>query len=130
MDARLLGINPSAADPIYRQIVEQVRRLIGSGQLRPGDALPSVREVAATHAINPMTVSKAYSLLEAEGELERLRGKGMVIAAQATRLHSQAARMALVEPVLRTLADHARELDIPAERLAARLRILMEEDPQ
>jgi DNA-binding transcriptional regulator YhcF (GntR family) len=66
----------SSAEPIYRQIVEQVRRHVASGQWKAGDELPSVRALAQEHAINPMTVSKAYSLLEAEGLLERRRGMG------------------------------------------------------
>ena len=74
-------ILPSDAVPIYRQIVEQVRRRIASGSLAAGEELPSVRALALEHAINPMTVSKAYSLLEAEGLLERRRGMGMVVAA-------------------------------------------------
>ena len=74
-------INPSDAVPIYRQIVEQVRRQVASGQLRTSDELPSVRTLALEHAINPMTVSKAYSQLEAEGLLERRRGLGMVVVA-------------------------------------------------
>ena len=59
-------IQPSDSTPIYRQIVEQVQRRVRSGQWRAGEELPSVRAVALEHAINPMTVSKAYSLLEAE----------------------------------------------------------------
>ena len=73
-------ISPNAPTPIYRQIVEQVRRMVASGQLKAGDALPSVRAVAVHHAINPMTVSKAYSLLETEQLVVRLRGVGMAIA--------------------------------------------------
>src|SRR3546814_11392689 len=79
MDATLLHIQPAAPQPIYRQIAEQIRRLVAGGQLAAGALLPSVREVAAAHAINPMTVSKAYSQLEAEGVLERQRGKGMAV---------------------------------------------------
>ena len=73
-------LNPNAGEPIYRQLVEQIRRLIAGGQLRPGTEMPSVRELASNNAINPMTISKAYSLLEAEGLLERQRGKPMVVA--------------------------------------------------
>src|SRR5690606_10374716 len=83
MDATLLHIQPAAAQPIYRQIAEQIRRLVAGGQLAAGTTLPSVRDVAAAHAINPMTVSKAYSQLEAEGVLERQRGKGMAVASGA-----------------------------------------------
>ena len=128
MDARILHVNPSAPEPIYRQIAEQLRRLVSAGQLRPGDGLPSVREVAAAHAINPMTVSRAYSQLEAEGLLERLRGKGMAVAARSGRGESAAARMQMVEPVLREAARHCRELELPADRVLARLRQLIEEE--
>jgi GntR family transcriptional regulator len=56
MDKDLLSIVSGAAEPIYRQIAAQLRRLILSAQLAPGEELPSVREVAGFHAINPMTV--------------------------------------------------------------------------
>ena len=128
MDARLLHVNPALPEPIYRQIAEQLRRLVSAGQLRPGDALPSVREVAATHAINPMTVSRAYSQLEAEGVLERLRGKGMAVAARRQRSDSVAARMQQLEPALREAARHGRELELPVDRVLARLRQLLEEE--
>ena len=65
----MFTLNPHSGIPIYRQLQEQVRRLVASGQLRNGAELPSVRELALAHAINPMTISKAYSLLEAEGLL-------------------------------------------------------------
>lgn len=129
MDARILHVNPSSPEPIYRQIAEQLRRLVSAGQLRPGDGLPSVRDVAAAHAINPMTVSRAYSQLEAEGVLERLRGKGMAVAARdRARGASAAARMQMLDPVLREAARHCRELELPADRVLSRLRQLIEED--
>jgi|SRR5579871_840396 len=127
MDASLLTIQPNAAEPIYRQIVEQLRRLIASGQLVAGELLPSVREVAGFHAINPMTVSRAYGMAEAEGLLERLRGKGMAVAAVRKASQSQAQRMALLEPQLTALARHIRELELPAEPVLRRLTDLLEE---
>ena len=65
--------------PIYRQIVDQVHALVAGGLLREGDLLPSVRQVARDAAVNPMTVSKAYSRLEAEGVVRRVRGQGMQV---------------------------------------------------
>ena len=100
MDASLLTIQPASAEPIYRQIVEQLRRLIAAGQLAPGESLPSVRDVAGFHAINPMTVSRAYGIAESEGLLERQRGKGMVVAATHRSTQTQNQRMALLEPQL------------------------------
>jgi GntR family transcriptional regulator len=125
MDASLLVIQPASAEPIYRQIVEQLRRLIAGGQLAPGDLLPSVREVAGLHAVNPMTVSRAYSLAEGEGLLQRLRGKGMAVAAQRNASRTAAQRLALLEPQLAALARQARELELPAGQVLRRLDQMM-----
>jgi GntR family transcriptional regulator len=113
------SIHPSAAEPIYRQIVEQVRRHVASGQWRAGDELPSVRAVAQEHAINPMTVSKAYSLLEAEGLLERRRGLGMVIATRPPATARAGQRRALLEPALQVAAQQARQLGLSDEEALA-----------
>lgn len=125
MDASLLTIQPNAPEPIYRQIVEQLRRLIAGGQLAAGELLPSVREVAGFHAINPMTVSRAYGLAEAEGLLERLRGKGMAVAATRRAGQTEHQRLALLEPQMLELARHARELELPAEPVLRRLSRLL-----
>lgn len=127
MDASLLTIQPNLIEPIYRQIVEQLRRLIAGGQLVPGETLPSVRDVAGFHAINPMTVSRAYGIAESEGLLERQRGKGMVVAAAHRTTQTQNQRLALLEPQLLELARHAGELELPAEAVLRRLAKLLGE---
>ncbi|CAN7702027.1 GntR family transcriptional regulator [Pseudoduganella sp. LjRoot289] len=104
-------IVPTSPVPIYRQIVEQVRRLVASGQVKPGDDLPSVRAVAQHHAINPMTVSKAYSMLETEGLLERRRGIGMVVA-DAQPASSPQDKAAMLRPALLAAAQMASQLGI------------------
>ena len=104
-------ISPNAPTPIYRQIVEQVRRMVASGQFAPGAALPSVRAVALHHAINPMTVSKAYSLLEEEGVLVRLRGVGMAIA-QAGAASPHQEKVAMLRPALDAAALMTRQLGL------------------
>lgn len=98
--------------PIYRQLVDQVRRLVAGGQLAPGTELPSVREVAQTHAVNPMTVSKAYALLEAEGLLERRRGKTMTVVQGRRPQATLAQRLKQLEPQVRQLVLAARQLEI------------------
>lgn len=125
MDASLLTIQPASSEPIYRQIVEQLRRLIAGGQLPPGELLPSVREVAGFHAVNPMTVSRAYSLAESEGLLERLRGKGMAVAATRRSTQTQAQRLALLEPQMQALARQAHELELPADAVVQRVAKLI-----
>lgn len=120
MDTVLLHIQPQSPEPIYRQIGDRIRRLVAGGQLAAGTVLPSVRDVAATCAINPMTVSKAYSQLEAAGVLERLRGKGMAVAAR-TQTANDDARCALLAPALTALARQARELELEPDAVLARL---------
>ncbi|HWZ62446.1 MAG TPA: GntR family transcriptional regulator [Steroidobacteraceae bacterium] len=126
MDKDLLSILPAAPEPIYQQIAAQLRRLIMSGRLAAGEELPSVREVAGHHAINPMTVSRAYSQLEAEGLLDRRRGKGMAVAESRRRPLSDERRLEELDAALEDLARQARELGLPAARVLERLRGLLE----
>jgi len=108
-------IKPGSGVPIYRQIIDQVNRLIASGMLRAGDELPSIRQTAGHYEINPMTISKAYSLLEAAGVLERVRGQGMIVAAEQTGERSLTKRLELLQPALREVAAQAGQLNLPKE---------------
>jgi GntR family transcriptional regulator len=120
-------LNPHSGIPIYRQIVEQVRRMVASGQLQPGATLPSVRELAVSHAVNPMTVSKAYSMLETEGLLERNRGKPMTVASQS-RNHSQLPkRLQQIDPLVDQIVLAARQLQLSEAELVKALRRKWEE---
>ena len=69
--------------PIYRQLKERVITLMLDGQLQPGHALPSVRQVAADYQLNPITVSRAYQELVDEELVEKRRGLGMFMTADA-----------------------------------------------
>jgi GntR family transcriptional regulator len=115
-------LNPQSGVPIYRQLLDQVRRMVSSGQLAPGAALPSIRDLALLHAINPMTISKAYSLLEAEGLLERHRGKPMTVANQSAARPQLAKRLQQVDPLLDQVVLAARQLQITEAELFAALR--------
>jgi GntR family transcriptional regulator len=115
-------LNPQSGIPIYRQLVEQVRRMVAGGQLKAGDELPSVRELAIEHAVNPMTVSKAYSQLEVEGVLVRQRGKPMQVAAPQAKENSEAIRLQYLQPHLEQLILAAQQLEISDKLLIASLR--------
>ncbi|MYM72715.1 GntR family transcriptional regulator [Duganella sp. FT134W] len=106
--AALFSIATGSSDPIYRQLIEQVRRLIAAGVLKPGDVLPSVRDVALALAVNPMTVSKAYNMLETEGLLSRARGVGMLVAEGS----KPQGRENLLRPALERAAAEARQLEL------------------
>ncbi len=123
----LFSIQPGVTEPIYRQLVEQTRRLVAGGQLAPGDAMPSVRELAHALTVNPMTVSKAYALLEADAVLERRRGLGMTVA--ATRTKSDASRIALLRPTLEQLTREARQLELDPDTVLAVLSQLLQSKP-
>ena len=121
-------LNPQSGIPIYRQILEQVRRMVASGQLAPGAELPSVRELAVAHAVNPMTISKAYSLLEAEGLLERNRGKPMTVAGQARRQSPLTQRLGQLEPLVEQTVLAAKQLQLTEAELVKTVRRKWEDE--
>ena len=71
--------------PIYRQLKERVVAMMLDGVLKPGDALPSVRQVAAEYQLNPITVSRAYQELADEALVEKRRGLGMYVTEEASK---------------------------------------------
>jgi len=77
--ALILDLDHHAGVPIYRQIMDQVRRLILIGHLEVGAQVESVKSLSARLKINPMTVSKAYGFLVEEGLLDRRRGVGLFV---------------------------------------------------
>jgi len=77
----LIVVDPSSGVPVFRQVMDQVRFHIASGLLQLGDELPATRSLSAELGVNPMTVSKAYNLLERDGVLERRPGRPLVVRA-------------------------------------------------
>lgn len=119
-------INTGSPEPIYRQLIEQVKRRVAAGQLKAGDEIPSVRELAQALAVHPMTISKAYSMLEMAGVLERRRGLSMVVAAQHHRAQPAASRIELLRPTLQKAADEARQLELPKAEVLGLLEQLLD----
>lgn len=122
----LFVVHASSGVPIYRQLVDQVEALVAGGRLRPGDLVPSVRQVAAAVGVNPMTVSKAWSRLEADGVLTRDRGRGMVVAARRETA-SLADRRDEVQPLVDRAVTHALHLGLTSAQLVALVRESLEE---
>jgi GntR family transcriptional regulator len=105
-------LNPHSGVPIYRQLLEQVRRMVAGGQLAVGTELPSIRDLAVKHAVNPMTVSRAYSILESEGVLERHRGKAMTVAVRSQTQLMPNKRLKQLEPQIEHLILAAKQLQL------------------
>lgn len=116
----LLEIDHHSGVPIYRQVIDHVRRQIMAGQLAEGDQLDSVRELAGRLRINPMTISKAYALLEVEGLLERRRGVGLFVASVQEEQKEQT-KARLLEGILKKAAATAVQFEIPEEDAARML---------
>src|ERR1039458_1257894 len=108
----LFHIVSTSGVPIYRQLMDQITAMIASGRLAPGTFLPSIREVGKKLEINPMTVSKVYSILEREGVLENVRGQGMsVIGISETKTNIKV-RKEMMEPILMQLVHSANQLQL------------------
>jgi len=95
--ARAIEIDTGSAVPIWRQIEEQVRRLVACGVLPPGAPVPSVRELSRSLRINPATAAKAYQRLADAGVLTVRRGEGTFVAAAPPALPAGARRRALTD---------------------------------
>ena len=105
----LLHINPSSGVPIYLQIENQVKHYIASGALKPGEALPSVRQVAADLRVNPNTVARAYQNLERDGVLRTVPGGRTYVAENPAGL--------LKSEKIRRLRPHARQIAVEGSQL-------------
>ncbi|MFW7381025.1 MAG: GntR family transcriptional regulator [Oligoflexus sp.] len=106
-----LVINPQAPLPIYAQIIEQIRDLIFGGQLKPGDTLPSVRQLAESLEINSLTIQKAYKGLEASGLIAIKKGVGAFVREDVqTSLDSD--KLKLIRDDLRPLVKKAKALNV------------------
>jgi GntR family transcriptional regulator len=125
----LFQINPSSGVPIYRQLMDQVRTLIGTGRLTEGAMVPSVRQIAEGLQINPMTVSKAWSLLERDGVLERVRGQGMRVLAAAKPRATVKERQQALQPLLEQVVIQAAQLSLSREQVLAAMAAALKELP-
>jgi len=109
-------ISPSSGVPIYRQLFSQIERMVLNGYFSEGDTLPSVRQVATDLEVNPMTVSKAYGLLEERGYLIRLRGKGMVVAKRKDEI-SQQEKLTILNEMIENLIAEAKLMGVEKAQL-------------
>ncbi len=112
----MIQINYRDPRPIYEQVKASFRQLILSGVLLPEEKMPSVRELAASLAINPNTIQRAYRELEQEGYICSVPGKGSFVADTADA--AMARRKELLQRLTET-ADELKKLGVDAETLSA-----------
>src|SRR5436190_23556066 len=122
----MFRVDGGSGVPIYRQLVEQVRREVMLGRLAPGDQLPTMREVVDALAVNPNTVAKAYAEMEHEGLVVRRQGMGTFVAAAPPTV-------ALVAPTavrnsLMRWVRRAREAGLSGEQIQLLVSSALDED--
>ena len=115
-----IRVDPALPTPLWSQIEESVRYLVASGALRPGDALPSVRDLARDQRINPNTVAKAYQRLAEAGVVEARRGEGTFVAERPPAVPAAERSRALREGAVR-LATLAANLGATRDEAVAAL---------
>ncbi len=106
--------------PVYLRLRDTIAARILDGSVGDGDALPSVRSLAAEHGANPLTVAKAYQTFQDEGLIVVKRGVGMFVAEGATAKLRASARKEFLEQRWPGIAAHIRRLDLDVEDLVER----------
>ena len=114
--------------PLYLQIMDEIRRAIVVGKLKPEDPLPSVRDLASELVINPRTVSQAYQELEREGVAFVKRGQGTFVA--PTSKKNSRERQNLARAVAKRTLIEARRSGLDVDELIATLREVAAEEEQ
>src|SRR6476620_349832 len=113
----MTSITWSDGAPIYRQLKERVVAMMLDGILKPGDALPSVRQVAAEYQLNPITVSRAYQELVDENLVEKRRGIGMYVTEGASEKLLASERERFVREEWPAMLERIRRLGLNLEQL-------------
>jgi len=108
-----------SAGPIFEQIARNVRRMLARGALRPGDKLPSSRDLAGTLNVNPNTVVHGYGALEAMGIIEKRRGLGTFVREDASVVTM---KQEMLGEIAVRFAAEARGLGVGADEAVAALR--------
>ena len=109
-------VDPSNGIAIYDQIVRQVKFAVASDALKPGNLVPSVRELARDLTVNPNTVARAYRELQADNVLQPLRGTGLEITSAAPK-KCLADRATLIRSRLRSVLAEARQSGLAADEI-------------
>ena len=118
-----ITISSSSGDPIYLQIVSQIKSQILDGTLAAGEALPSIRNLATELRISFMTTKRAYEELERDGFIESFTGKGSFVKAQNMQLYREE-QLRRMEQVLAEVCESARKAGVTIQELHEMLDLI------
>ena len=120
-------ISNSSGQPIYEQICRQVKGAVASGKLKPGEQLPSIRNLARDLRISVITTKRAYEELERDGFICTLAGKGSFVAQQDVELARESS-LREIELHLQSALELSRQIELPINELQNILHVLSEEE--
>lgn len=120
-------ISNTCQDPIYEQIARQIKNQIMRGDLRGGEALPSIRNLAKELQISVITTKRAYEELERDGYITTVPGKGSFVAGQNRELLREL-RLKVVEEKLAEAVDAGKQIELELAQMQKMLTVLYEED--
>lgn len=120
-----LDLDPASPVPLYLQIVEQVKRLLALGALKPGDRFLTVRDLGVRARVNRNTAARAIAELERDGVVRTRVGQGTFIADGAPRMHA-AERNASLDAAIEKLLVEAHALGVPPVELGSRVQRKLE----
>ena len=120
-------VSNKASRPLYEQIVSQIKTQIMSGELKAGEALPSIRSLAKSLQISVLTVQKAYDILQEDGFIETTAGKGCYVSVRNQDFYLEE-QQKKIEGCLNDAIEIARMSGIPLDKLVSLLTLLYEED--
>ena len=111
-----ISIDGNSDSPIFQQIIDGLEGLILIGKIQEGEFLPSVREFAVQHSVNPNTVSKAYQVLQTMDVVEAVRGTGLKVK-RLKASHTDHRRMEILKAKTKELMDLAQKLEVTPNEL-------------
>ena len=117
-----ITINLADGVPIYRQIVNQVKYLVASGLLQPGEELPPIRMLALQLKVTPNTIVKAYGELETSGAIQKRQGSGTFVSEGRTQQVALRERRRLIEQRIDALLAEAHQLNFTADDILRMVR--------
>jgi GntR family transcriptional regulator len=112
-----LQVDLESGVPLYLQLVDRVKQLVVSGQLQPGQQMPTIRQLAADLRINYNTVGRAYSILDEEGVISTQQGRGTYIASRLDEAQVQKLRMGKLRSMLGQVVREAQVLDYSRDEI-------------
>lgn len=122
-------ISNSSQEPIYEQIVKQIKNSIIKGELEEGEMLPSIRGLAQELQISVITTKRAYEELEHEGFVETVPGKGSFVSTQNKELIKEK-KLKMMEEKIIEVIEESRDLNISLDELIKMFRFIYEEEKQ